>query len=86
MVREVPGLLQVGAMWVLPVSVPGHLWGSEGVSACGDGLWVMSRRRLPSLRVSWTVSHRRLGTCRWAWVRVVGSSGLLAVVSPAEYS
>ena len=61
-----PGVLRVGAMWVLPVSVQHQLWGGEGVSVCWVGLEVMSHRRVPSLCVSWRVSCRRLTTYEWS--------------------
>ena len=44
--RGVPGLLQVRAVSVLPVSVRRHLWDGKGVSEGGAGHGVMFHRRL----------------------------------------
>ena len=45
--RGVSGVLRVGVVPVLPVSVRRRLRGGEGVCVHGVGLWVMSHRRLP---------------------------------------
>ena len=67
---RVSGLLWVGLVPVLPLSVRGRMRGGEGWCVRGVGLGLMSHRRLPSLRVSWRVFGRGLRTYGWSWLAV----------------
>ena len=62
--RGVPGVLRVGVVPMLPVSMHQGLRGAEGVFVRWGWLGMMSHRKFPSFCIARRPSHRRLRTCR----------------------